>query len=205
MSPSNLNAPNLISFTRLLLAFVLFGLLAVTEWWITAAILFVVAVATDAVDGYIARKYQLITVLGRILDPLVDKVIICGAFLFLQNIEGSGVSPWLTLAVVVRELYVTSLRGFYEQQGIDFSASLMGKWKMVLQCVAVTCSLLGLHVWFKELPYFLPFRDLFLILAAAITVYSGYDYTLRGVRLYRAQHADHPPETDSPQTPANMT
>ncbi len=204
MPPSNLNAPNFISFTRLLLAFVLFGLLAATEWWITAAILFVVAVATDAVDGYIARKYHLITVLGRILDPLVDKVIICGAFLFLQNIPGSGVSPWLTLAVVVRELYVTSLRGFYEQQGIDFSASLMGKWKMVIQCVAVTFSLLGLHAWFGELPYFLPLRDLFLILAAAITLYSGYDYTLRGVRLYRARHSSHSLETEPPQTPENQ-
>ena len=174
MSSRVLNTPNIISLIRLVLSFVLFGLIAFTEYWIAAAILFVVAVATDALDGYIARKYNLITVFGRILDPLVDKVIICGAFLFLQNVEGSGVSPWLTLAVVVRELYVTSLRGFYEQQGIDFSASSLGKWKMVDQCIAVTLCLLSLHPYFATLPGFLWLRDVFLVLTVVITLYSGY-------------------------------
>lgn len=189
MSSRVLNTPNIISLIRLVLSFVLFGLIAFTEYWIAAAILFVVAVATDALDGYIARKYNLITVFGRILDPLVDKVIICGAFLFLQNVEGSGVSPWLTLAVVVRELYVTSLRGFYEQQGIDFSASSLGKWKMVDQCIAVTLCLLSLHPYFATLPGFLWLRDVFLVLTVFITLYSGYDYTIRGVKMYREKEA----------------
>ena len=81
----SLNLPNLITLSRLLLAFVLFALIYVEALWITAAVLFVVAAATDALDGYIARKYGTITALGRILDPFVDKIIVCGAFVFLLD------------------------------------------------------------------------------------------------------------------------
>lgn len=184
MSARILNAPNIISLTRLVLSFVLFAMISLTDWWIASACLFVFAVATDAVDGYIARKYNLITVFGRILDPMVDKVIVCGSFLFLQNVPGSGVTPWISLVIVLRELYITSLRGFYEQQGIDFSASSSGKWKMVVQCVAVTFCLLSLDPGLASHHLLIQGRDLCLLLTVLITVYSGYDYTRRGVKLY---------------------
>jgi len=189
VASSNLNAPNLISGLRLILSFVFFGFLSFTDWWLTATILFVVAVATDALDGYLARKWQQITVLGRILDPLVDKVIICGAFVFLQSIPGSGVTPWITLVIVLRELYVTSLRGFFEQQGIDFSASSIGKWKMVDQCIAVVLCLLSLDASWAAVPYFLQIRDVFLAVAVLVTLYSGYDYTKRGIVLFREKNS----------------
>lgn len=197
MASSNLNAPNLISGLRLILSFVFFGFLSFTDWWITATVLFVVAVATDALDGYLARKYQQITVLGRILDPLVDKVIICGAFVFLQALPGSGVTPWITLIIVLRELYVTSLRGFFEQQGVDFYASSIGKWKMVDQCIAVVLCLLSLDAGWAAVPYFLQIRDVFLVVAVLITIYSGYDYTKRGIVLYRERQSTPAPEAPS--------
>src|SRR5688572_3148906 len=78
-----LNLPNLITISRLFLSFVLFALIYIQDYWFTAAVLFVVAASTDFLDGYIARKYGLITTLGRIMDPFVDKIIICGAFVFL--------------------------------------------------------------------------------------------------------------------------
>src|ERR1700752_758748 len=72
----SLNVPNLITLTRLVLAVVLFAMISHGSSWIAATIMFVVAAATDALDGYIARRYGLVTTLGRILDPFADKIII---------------------------------------------------------------------------------------------------------------------------------
>ena len=181
------NAPNIISMSRMILSFVLFILLNFTDWWVWSAVLFVVAIATDAVDGYIARKYNLVTVFGRILDPLVDKVIVCGSFIFLQQIKGSGVSPWVTLVIVVREIYITSLRGFLEQQGIDFSAKLSGKLKLIIQAFAIPACILSLENSLQSTPAFLLVRDLLVYGTVLITLYSGIEYTYRGVNLFRAQ------------------
>jgi CDP-diacylglycerol--glycerol-3-phosphate 3-phosphatidyltransferase len=120
-------------------------------------ILFVVAASTDWIDGWWARKYQQVTKLGRILDPFVDKVIICGAMIALAAAKDSPMAPWMATLVVARELLVTSLRGMVEGQGGDFSAKQLGKWKMVLQCAAVIASLLYLRAlpevpdWLKTL------------------------------------------------------
>ena len=182
------NAPNIISMSRMVLSFVLFALLSFTDWWTSAAVLFVIAIATDAVDGYIARKYNLITTFGRILDPLVDKVIVCGSFIFLQQLEGSGVSAWVTLIIVIREIYITSLRGFLEQQGIDFSAKLTGKLKLIIQAFAIPVCILSLESSFQGNATFLMIRDILVYGTILITVYSGIEYTYRGVKLFAVQN-----------------
>ncbi|WP_339749424.1 CDP-diacylglycerol--glycerol-3-phosphate 3-phosphatidyltransferase [uncultured Rubinisphaera sp.] len=184
-----MNSPNIISMSRLILSFVLFAIISLTDWWLTATIVFIVAVATDAVDGYLARKYNLVTIFGRILDPLVDKVIICGSFIFLQSVTGSGITPWMTLAIIVRELYITSLRGFFEQQGIDFSAAWIGKMKMVLQSIAIPFCLVSLMPQLENVPLFLITRDVILWLTIAITIYSGIEYTFRGVKLFKQKQS----------------
>lgn len=185
------NVPNAITMSRLLLAFVLFGLIDIQGYWITAAVLFVFAAATDALDGYIARKYGMITTLGRILDPFVDKIIVGGAFIFLldkgNNTEmASGVSAWMVVIVIGREMFISSLRGFLEKQGQDFSAAWSGKVKMTLQCVAVTFSLLSLspEYFFSE-PWFILVRDILLWSAVAVTVYSGVEYIVRATHLWK--------------------
>lgn len=188
MSERIWNAPNIISMSRMVLSFVLFALLSFTDWWTTSAILFVVAIATDAIDGYIARKYQLVTTFGRILDPLVDKVIVCGSFIFLQQLDGSGVSPWVTLVIVIREMYITSLRGFLEQQGIDFSAKLSGKLKLIIQAFAIPVCMMSLESSFQQNATFLLVRDILVYGTVLITVYSGIEYTLRAVALFRKQN-----------------
>ncbi len=182
------NAPNIISMSRMVLSFVLFALLSFTDWWTSAAVLFVIAIATDAVDGYIARKYNLITTFGRILDPLVDKVIVCGSFIFLQQLEGSGVSAWVTLIIVIREIYITSLRGFLEQQGIDFSAKFTGKLKLIIQAFAIPVCILSLESSFQGNATFLMIRDILVYGTILITVYSGIEYTYRGVKLFAVQN-----------------
>lgn len=194
-----LNTPNLITISRLLLSVVLFWLIDYDGYWRTAAAVFLLAAATDFLDGYIARKYGLVTTLGRIMDPFADKIIICGAFVFLlgkadpspiTNLS-SGVTAWMVIIVIGREMFVTSLRGFLEQHGMDFSATMSGKLKMVLQCAAVVASLLSLSPDFRELlPQVDLVRDILLWSAIAITVYSGAIYLHRAGVMIREQSAN---------------
>jgi CDP-diacylglycerol--glycerol-3-phosphate 3-phosphatidyltransferase len=192
LHPDALNLPNLITVSRLVLAFVLFVLIYMHGYWISAAVVFVLAAATDALDGYLARRYGTVTALGRILDPFADKIIICGAFIFLldKKVETetgalwSGVNAWMVIIVVAREMFVTSLRGFLEQQGKDFSATMSGKLKMVLQCVAVTASLLSLDRALVS-STFIVVRDVLLWSAVAVTIWSGLVYVVRAVAILR--------------------
>ena len=135
-SPSPWNVPNALSSIRFILAIIVCGLIE-SQAWIAAMVVFIVAASTDWIDGWWARRYQQVTKLGRILDPFVDKVIICGAMIALVGASHSPVAPWVATLVVARELLVTSLRGMVEGKGGDFSAKQLGKWKMVAQCAAV--------------------------------------------------------------------
>ncbi|MFH5805026.1 CDP-diacylglycerol--glycerol-3-phosphate 3-phosphatidyltransferase [Alienimonas sp. DA493] len=193
------NLPNTVTVARLLLACVLFGMIAYNGLWKSAAALFVFAASTDFLDGWLARKYGQVTTLGRILDPFVDKIVVVGALLFLLEkrvtLEGgelvvwSGVSAWMVLVIVAREMFVSSLRGFLEKHGIDFSADWTGKVKTTVQFVAVTASLLSLAPEFARLAplidgrsWFLWTRDALLWGAALFTAYSGVAYVARGMR-----------------------
>ena len=133
--------PNIISTARLFLALVLFVAIE-RELCQPALVLFLVAASTDWVDGWWARRFGQVSRLGRILDPLVDKVIVCGAFILLAARDGSSaILPWMAVVVVVRELVVTAVRAEMERTGHDFSAGLSGKLKMVLQCGAIALEL----------------------------------------------------------------
>jgi CDP-diacylglycerol--glycerol-3-phosphate 3-phosphatidyltransferase len=154
------------------------------EWqfWNVALILFVLAASTDWIDGWWARKFHQVTKLGRILDPFVDKVIICGAMIALAGAQGSPIAPWMATLVVARELLVTSLRGMVEGQGGDFSAKQLGKWKMVLQCAAVITVLMNLReapnipIWLSTATQVSLWGAIFL------TVASGVEYILLVLR-----------------------
>ncbi|MEZ6056786.1 MAG: CDP-diacylglycerol--glycerol-3-phosphate 3-phosphatidyltransferase [Planctomycetaceae bacterium] len=191
------NLPNAITSARLILAVVLFALIDLDGWWRLSAVLFMVAAATDVLDGYLARKYGQVTVLGRILDPFVDKIIICGAFIFLQGkVSGtltSGVTGWMTFIIVAREMFITSLRAFLEQHGRDFSAKLTGKLKMGLQCVTVPFALLSLSQEFLSMlpdaispELFVQVRDILLWGTVGITLYSGVEYSWRAIQVWKS-------------------
>jgi CDP-diacylglycerol--glycerol-3-phosphate 3-phosphatidyltransferase len=191
-----INAPNLITFSRLILALVLFVLIYANGFWLTAAILFVVAASTDFLDGYVARRYGLVTVIGRIMDPFADKIIVCGAFIFLLDkkvdvaqggVIWSGVNAWMVLIIIGREMFITSLRGFLEKQGMDFSADWTGKIKMGLQCLAVTASLLSLAPQFRTVENFILFRDVILWATVGFTAYSGIAYVVRALTMLRSR------------------
>ncbi len=181
--PAILSLPNQLTVLRLVLSVVLFVLIAF-KCYLSSLILFVVAASTDWLDGYLARRYSLVTTLGRMLDPFADKVIMCGTFIFLGAIPGSGLTPAMAVVIVARELLVTAIRSFLEQQGADFSANLAGKLKMVLQCAAVAMSLAALAL----VPHSTTApRVVALVgwLAVASTIYSGAIYMHRAAGLMK--------------------
>ena len=127
----------------------------------------------------------MVTQLGRVLDPLADKIVICGSFIYLASIQDSGIAAWMAVIVVARELVVTVIRSFLEQHGKDFSANLPGKLKMVFQCAAVAGALYLLHCA-NSVPSFLPGLVISLAwLAVLSTIYSGIIYIFAAVRLVR--------------------
>ncbi|RMG32971.1 MAG: CDP-diacylglycerol--glycerol-3-phosphate 3-phosphatidyltransferase [Planctomycetota bacterium] len=187
MRSSWLNAPNIVTLSRLILAGALFVLIDRGYSWTAATVVFVIAAATDALDGYLARRYGLVTTLGRILDPFVDKIIVCGSFVFLlAHAPKSGVNAWMVLVILARELFITSLRGYLERQGRDFSAAWSGKVKMVVQCLAVGFALLSMEPSVR-LSGLLALRDALLWGAVAITIYSGIDYCIRAARMMKPE------------------
>jgi len=168
------NVPNTLAFIRLLLAPVMFFLLVNREstllvhihyTWLDyiAAFIFVVASATDFFDGYVARTFNQITILGKILDPLADKMLTLAGFLGLMMLDRA--SEWAIFLIITRELFITGLRVSAVSQGLDIAASWMGKVKTVVQMVAIGFLLMK---W--------PGGTLLLWLAVALTLYSGYEY-----------------------------
>ena len=96
--------------------------------------IFLLASFTDLLDGYLARKRDQVTALGKLLDPLADKLLVAAAFISLAELK--AIPAWMVVVIVGRELLVTALRSFIEERGADFSAKMAGKWKMLLQCFA---------------------------------------------------------------------
>jgi CDP-diacylglycerol--glycerol-3-phosphate 3-phosphatidyltransferase len=188
-----------VTVARIVLAVVLFALMELQQYGWSLAV-FIIAASTDWVDGYWARKYGQITQLGRILDPFADKMIICGIFIYLasapQLADGtpaSGVAAWMAVLILARELAVTALRSFIENQGGDFSAKWVGKWKMLFQCLAV-CFSIGQLRYYNPESHTLRIDEpmwtssglaIFLWLAIILTAWSGAEYIWVAIKVLR--------------------
>lgn len=179
-----------------MLAIVFFTLLtqysqrAAQTWRLDIAIvLFVVAAATDFIDGYIARKRGLETALGRVLDPFVDKVLVCGAFILLAGpgfVDAKGhnvteVRAWMVVVIVGRELLVTGLRGFNESRGKAFGASIHGKVKMWIQSFTppVVLLLVAHDAWWHDATWPGIVKSVFVWATVLATALSTVQYILR--------------------------
>ncbi|UCG34235.1 MAG: CDP-alcohol phosphatidyltransferase family protein [Phycisphaerales bacterium] len=155
-----LNLPNQITVGRLVLAVAFLIVVNFYDakrpddcrWMLdVCTVLFIVAGLSDILDGYLARSRNQVTSLGRILDPFVDKVLICGAFAFFagphfvdetgRNV--TGVQMWMVVLILGRELLVTGLRGFSEARGAQFGAGISGKTKMLVQSVTAVVILMS--------------------------------------------------------------
>jgi len=183
-APRFWNVPNTLTMMRLLLSFVVFGLIA-QERFFFALIVFVIAAATDALDGYFARLLNQVTPLGRQLDPLIDKVIVSGAFIYLVTIPGTGIQPWMVTTIIVRELLIQGLRSHLEGQGQAFGAKMAGKLKTLFQCLSISAVLLALA--FPPPPPWLIGRDILTWIAVGLTIYSGLGYVVSGLSLLRQE------------------
>ncbi len=196
MTPARKHIPNLLTLLRIVLAAVFFVALALfngrsVDVLIAAAVLFILAAVTDALDGYLARKWQVVSKFGRVVDPFADKLLVLGGFIFLAgpNFAGlSGVAPWMAVVILARELLVTTMRGAYESAGIDFSANVWGKWKMILQSIVIPAVLILIAIdlrlsepmaWSRWL------RDGLVWLTVLVTVLSGVPYVTQAMRASR--------------------
>lgn len=168
------NVPNSLTVGRLVLAFFVFLMISL-EWHEWALGLFMIAALSDALDGYFARLLNQDTPLGRQLDPLIDKVIVSGAYIYLAAIPGTGVYPWMVTAIVVRELLIQGLRSLLEGQGQAFGAKMAGKLKTLFQCLSISAALFCLSL---EAPsdWLTMIRDLLTWTAVGLTIYSGASY-----------------------------
>lgn len=153
------SVPNGLTVLRLVLAAAFFAGLNFyrypdhnTAWANVSVLIFVLAAITDALDGYLARKWEATSFFGRIMDPFCDKVLVLGAFIYLAGPrfvvptwvdEGSfftmatGVYPWMVVVILARELLVTGFRGEAEAMGVSFGAAWSGKLKMILQSITI--------------------------------------------------------------------
>ncbi len=154
-----INLPNQITIARFILAIIFLALLSQfsaieqpPRYWLLDVCLgiFIIAALSDILDGYLARKYNEVTSFGRVIDPFVDKVLVCGAFMILAGHgfvrDGrpiSDITAWMVVLIIGRELLVTGLRGFSEGKGDAFGAMFWGKIKMLLQSITAGYILLS--------------------------------------------------------------
>ena len=190
MSAESLTStPNLLSLSRLPLAVVLFVCVSY-EWWPAALGVFLVATFTDWLDGWWARRTGQASVVGRNLDPLTDKVLIGGAFIYLLPVPEAGLARWMVATVICRELLITGLRGIVEAAGKKFGADWFGKLKTVLQSAALIAlflvlALRGFEPAARLLPVLEPIQLALLYAMLAATVGSAVQYAVKAARLMR--------------------
>ncbi|MBM7701936.1 CDP-diacylglycerol--glycerol-3-phosphate 3-phosphatidyltransferase [Metabacillus iocasae] len=180
-----MNLPNKITISRILMIPIFLVLMLVELPWgelvvgevtvpvshLIGAAVFIIASTTDWVDGYYARKYNLVTNLGKFLDPLADKLLVSAALIAL--VELGSASAWAAVIIISREFAVTGLRLVLAGEGEVVAANMLGKIKTWTQIIAISALLL------YNLPFVfisIPFADIALWIAVIFTVISGWDY-----------------------------
>ena len=182
-----MNLPNAITVSRLFLTagFILFVTKESTWGYFVALILFIIAAISDFVDGWLARKMNQVTPLGKLLDPLADKILVCSAFIVLS---AEGLCPvWVTTLIMGREFLVTGLRQIAIEAGQVIAADRLGKWKTAFQLTYLIAGMIKLTLDKMEsveppLSYLHNLTNgawllpISLVLAVGLTVISGWNY-----------------------------
>jgi len=184
------NIPNILTLLRIavipLLVLLLMSPSKESGFW--AAALFAVASITDWLDGYLARRMGIVTVFGKFLDPIADKLIVMATLIMILPFD--RVPAWMVLVILGREMIITGLRGIASSEGIVISASDLGKFKTIFQIVAILGLLLHYdYHWFFGIVH--PYLTVnmhnigmfYLWIATVITIWSGVDYLVKFVRV----------------------
>lgn len=160
-----MNLPNKISIFRIFLVLVFFIVLysPIDYNLYLAALVFIIAAATDAIDGYIARNWKLVTNFGKFMDPLADKILVVSALVYLVYVQ--IIPDWMVIIIIVREFAVSGLRALSASKGVVIAASKAAKLKTNSQLIAVVFALL-------QWPYFW----WVMLLAVILTIISGAEY-----------------------------
>ena len=193
MAKRAFNLPNLLTYGRILavplvvLCFFLEGELQSSEFarWSAFAI-FIVASVTDYLDGYLARAWKQTSNIGRMLDPIADKLLVATCLLLLaadtDNRGGiAGWSLWAAIIILCREILVSGLREYLAALKVSVPVTQLAKWKTAIQMVAIAALLLG-PAGDKIVPYWTQMGITLLWVAAIVTLYTGYDYFRAGAK-----------------------
>jgi len=186
-----LNLPNLLTLARVaavpLIVIIMLSDSRAAGLW--AAAIFGAAAVTDFIDGWLARKWGVVTVLGKFLDPLADKLIVMAALIML--IPFGRIPAWAVFLVLGREIIITGLRSIASSEGIVIDASDLGKYKTIYQMVAIPGLLLHYdYYWFFGIRSELlhvnmhNFGMFFFVIALALTLWSGFDYLYKFFRVF---------------------
>ena len=185
-----MNLPNKLTLGRII-AVPFFILAYMTEHFLLALIIFILASLTDMLDGQLARKKNLITNFGKIMDPLADKVLVYSAFCLMVS---DGTMPaWMLIVILAREFIVAGVRTVAASEGIVIAADMAGKIKTVLQMIAVPMILLYRYLdplngpgIMYELPGFMwTYGRIILWASVAMTIYSGAMYIVKNKEVFK--------------------
>lgn len=177
-----MNLPNKLTVGRII-AVPFFVVLYMMGYNLTAFVIFIVASLTDMLDGKIARKYNLVTNFGKIMDPLADKILVYSAFCLMV---ANGLVPgWMLIVILAREFAIAGMRTVAASEGIVIAAGMSGKIKTVLQMIAVPLLLLlNVDVLASVMPFINMLAYGFLWASLIMTVYSGLEYILKNKSVF---------------------
>jgi len=189
------NLPNSLTIARFMLAIAFFVLIGFHEPFIKdlALITFGCAGITDLLDGYFARRHSTVTSFGRVADPFVDKILICGAFiLFIEPPPPQiGLERWMMIVIIAREFMVSGLRGFVESKGIPFGATVLGKTKMAVQfgtiCLLIIFSAHVAHTSWASALGWVVYAAVWLTVIVTVLSGLGYVYVVYARNLLSAK------------------
>lgn len=173
-----MNTPNKLTVLRIVLVpvFMIFALYDITPIpTLAALIVFVLAFATDWLDGYLARRNNEVTNFGKIIDPLADKMLVTAALLCLLSY--GSISPWLAIIILTREFIVSGIRIAAAAEGNVIAASAWGKIKTIWQFIAICVALILKDNYSLQIV-----TDICMWLAAALTIISGVIYTVKNIK-----------------------
>ncbi len=174
------NLPNHLTIARVC-AIPLFIILLMMGFRVTATIVFLLAAFTDMLDGKIARRYNLVTNFGKLMDPLADKLLTMSAFVCM--VELGDIPAWMVIVILGREFIITGMRQVAAAEGIVIAAGWSGKIKTVCQMVAIP--LIMLNNWpFSLLPFPCPMDQIMLWAALVMTIWSGAEYIIKNKEVF---------------------
>lgn len=184
MKMREINLPNRITIVRVLLVplFVLLVLWQFPGHDIYATLIFVLAAGSDALDGRVARRMNQVTTLGKFLDPLADKLLVCSAYIALLAL--GRLPAWMVIVIVCREFIVSGVRILAADAGVVIAASFWGKLKTTLQTISIVMLLLSMLAFWPQ-PLYHILTQIVLWLALLITVVSGADYVQQGAKFIK--------------------